>query len=406
MEPGPSPTLPLLGSIVLGDYQRPDASLRQEVAAVRALLLYADAVDLTSLVLAGLEGKASDIDERRALIAAAEVGEGAQGGLPVGFLQEHPGNEREVIREWKARYEAGDFDGAVRRSELLRAIDAQVLNLGSDWRHGCPWAPLAELAIMASGAEAAFNSSAIPLLDYPTWLFLWLSRQGRAKRLGLPEQRQSPREANAANEAALARFLVGRIEAFPTASIDVILDVRRRLGPALVRFRSAVLAASCELPPIDNAGPDERELAAVYRRLIAPELQRLDEELDDLGARAALRRGVGSMVATFGVLAGAAATVRELSAAAAIPVTQGIRDEIVTRRQLQRRRRDSPFFFSSRNQLHAGIPSGSGNQNLDLAAAPSSVSLKSTVSPGNDRPAWLGETKCRSSMDAPAHRSR
>ena len=99
--------------------------------------------------------------------------------------------------------------------------------------------------------------------------------------------------------------MVSSVEAFPSATMDVILDVRRQLRAPLIRFRAALVAASEELAanPLD---PDafRLETQSIWHRVVQPALQELDEMASDLKLRATLRRDLPAGVAVSGDLGG------------------------------------------------------------------------------------------------------
>ena len=82
-------------------------------------------------------------------------------------------------------------------------------------------------------------------------------------------------------EAALATKLIAHLEAFPTAPMDVIPDVRARLKPQLARFRSVVAELANEMDLDPDGGADE-SLRRIYRRHVTPALQELDDGLTEL----------------------------------------------------------------------------------------------------------------------------
>lgn len=95
-------------------------------------------------------------------------------------------------------------------------------------------------------------------------------------------------------EGAIAFSLLGQLEAFPDASIDVILDVRERLAGPRKHFRAAVAETARRLA---DAGTSTDELPEVVAQLRAKEidsaLQNIRESLDSLKVRRTLQR-VGS----------------------------------------------------------------------------------------------------------------
>lgn len=96
-----------------------------------------------------------------------------------------------------------------------------------------------------------------------------------------------------AAEAGIAGRLIGQLEAFPDAEMDVVLDVRRQLQTPLIRFRAALADAGSQFA---TAGWDEafaREVDDLYRREVAPALLDVREAIDELGVRPTLLRAAG-----------------------------------------------------------------------------------------------------------------
>jgi hypothetical protein len=147
--------------------------------------------------------------------------------------------------------------------------------------------------------------------------------------------------------AKAGHALVASLEAFPMASMDVVLDVRERLKPAVVRFRAALADAASGLQDAGEADfiPALEELRV---RKVAPAVLDIEESLDDLGARPTLLRGWPP--AATGVIALSAAVAfqaPELTQLAA--VTAGLStafvNELTVRAKAARERRKNSFFL-------------------------------------------------------------
>jgi hypothetical protein len=130
--------------------------------------------------------------------------------------------------------------------------------------------------------------------------------------------------AAAAWESVLATQLIGTLEGFPDADMDVVLDVRERISGSRTAFRAALAEAAKDL---GNAAFDDAGIAAAVRdvrvRVVDAALAELNEDLESLRVRRWLLRAVGNAdvlaaVATFalvlstpfgGPLLGASATL-------------------------------------------------------------------------------------------------
>lgn len=163
-----------------------------------------------------------------------------------------------------------------------------------------------------------------------------------------------PHVARAA-EVGIAGRLIGGLEAFPDADMDVILDVRERLQTPLVRFRSALAQASTEFA---SAAWDEsfaRDVDDLYRRKVAPALLEVEEALSDLGVRATLLRlssgkeAVAAVAATLGLAAAGDISNADLPAllygAPAIAATVAGAAEALQRRPIRRAAERNAFYF-------------------------------------------------------------
>ena len=157
--------------------------------------------------------------------------------------------------------------------------------------------------------------------------------------------------ATSFREVGLAQALVVSLESFPMADMDVVLDVRERLKPTLSRFRAAMASAAKEL---DELPTDWNFAAAVEElriRSIAPALQDIEDELDQLDARHTLLRGWPKVAAgTIGLAAASAVKAPDLAQLA--PVLAGasiaFTTELAKRDEFKRLRGRNQFFF-----LHA-----------------------------------------------------
>lgn len=126
------------------------------------------------------------------------------------------------------------------------------------------------------------SSETYPLFDDATGAVL--------QRMIAGEAHADP-EWTQARHIGLASELVLHLEAFPRASMDVILDVRGQLQKPLRRFRAAVaeFAHQLEYVPVDKTF--RVEVRALYVRVLEPELHDIRESIENLGVRPTLLRG-------------------------------------------------------------------------------------------------------------------
>ena len=156
-------------------------------------------------------------------------------------------------------------------------------------------------------------------------------------------------------EGQIAVSLLGELEAFPHAPMDVILDVRERLGDSVIHFRAAIAQAASE---IDGAARTATELDGaifdVRRTVVDDALQRIREDLTDLGVRRTLLRltkdkfavtSVGATLAMALGTGGGPAVQALLSGAAGAPLIAAAAAEVSARDTLRAEVRTRPYWL-------------------------------------------------------------
>jgi hypothetical protein len=161
----------------------------------------------------------------------------------------------------------------------------------------------------------------------------------------------------------IAQALVVSLESFPMASMDVVLDVRERLRPALGRFRAAVAEAARELDEFPADAGFAVAVEDLRVRKVGPALQNIKEELEDISARPTLLRGWPKVaVGTIGLTAAAAVKAPELAQVAPLlaGVSAAFTTELTERAKLKRGRERNQFFFlhTAEAYLSEGIDDG------------------------------------------------
>jgi hypothetical protein len=344
--------------------------LSQETMLVKAALLYADQVTLASpkaLLLSNAAAFGTG-SRRERLDATIEL----LGALPEGEryaqlyidLRAHRHSlsptQRYELQEFERQIEttAGavslEVDDLLTQAgmgELSLAIAAGVVRIhplvadGSSEGEDFADALIARIADLLASMVAP-SSNVFPLFD---------DGAGDLIQSMISEGRLSAPNPSRAVEAGIASRLVGTLEAFPEAEIDVILDVRRRLAVPLVRFRSAMASASAEFASAAWDETFDDEIDDLYRRLVAPSLLEVDEALEELGVKPTLLRvasrkeAVRVVVATLGLAAAAGhslhglpALVYGLPGAAIINETAA---EALERRRTRRLAEQNAFYF-------------------------------------------------------------
>jgi hypothetical protein len=153
----------------------------------------------------------------------------------------------------------------------------------------------------------------------------------------------------------LATSLIGELEAFPDAEMDVVLDVRDRIADSRAYFRGAISELTRELSAATDLEADLSPLLAdLRRRVIDPALQRIRDDLTDLGVRRTLLRlasdrlaatSVGSALAMAAGLGGSAALHALLSGAIGAPLLAAAAREAQHRVSVSDEVRARPYWF-------------------------------------------------------------
>lgn len=152
-----------------------------------------------------------------------------------------------------------------------------------------------------------------------------------------------------AAEIGVARALIANLEAFPQASMDVVLDVRGRLQEPLIRFRAAMDELSRETRETPLGPAFESEVRRLYRLRVEPALLDLRELMDELGVRPTLARGAASGLpeALFSFFVGAAVGAPDwvkLGSAGGLTVA-AVAKEFLKRREVIASARSNEVFF-------------------------------------------------------------
>lgn len=222
------------------------------------------------------------------------------------------------------------------RSELDRAQQAGLLDL--DALEGeAPSMDFDRLVVRRLREKLA--DARFPLFDWRGWAIATNSNEKAT-----PGERTSTKTSQGL-EVALAARLLGRLEAFPFAPMDEILDLRERLTDSRVRFHAAVIKAAEELEHVTSYEDLDNETQQLYRRDIAPAIAELDESVQDVGARAALRRAGVALTASLGVAGVGALTTSEVVGGAVVPLGMAAAQEWKHRTEAEQKCRQNGYFF-------------------------------------------------------------
>ncbi len=278
-------------------------SLSLETEMTKAALLYADKVTIASPRASMLSAFASLTlgDERQQMRTLAQLAGVLPGGEVIPGLVEHLLSRKHYSRE--ELLALGQLRGSAR--ELERVVERQLEEAGA-----AELAPAIEsgvveidlLGVDEMGEEGEFDivlehltslmertvsssSTSHPLFDSTASGYLKALIDG-----GIVEDVA----LGPATEIGVARALITNLEAFPQASMDVVLDVRERLRDPLIRFRAAMGTMSRETRETPLGPAFESEIRRLYMLRVEPSLLEIRELMDELGVRPTLARGTAS----------------------------------------------------------------------------------------------------------------
>lgn len=362
------------------------ADLAREAEIVKAALLYADHVTLTSpkaaLLQAAfdlldgpervrqdrlLELAAALMDPHSAALMATLKGRPGRPRTPAqialdqqmrAHLRPHLGEVEKVIDGFRSAPGVSD----VRRAQAAGALSLNTLGLqpvptiidslmlaSGDRKRGQSRIDIADRLLKEITRSVAPAATSYPMFD----------EQAGGLLGSMIEEGMLPGvDLKPATHAHLAGHLIGSLEAFPDAEVDEILDVRRALADPLIRFRGAVTAMTRDLDSTPLDARFAHSADEVYRERVAPELLALEESFregrvrEQLGRQVTagaglpgLKRAVAMGFAAYAVLP----EITVMAGAAGIGVADAMSDlaaAILKRRQeLAGQRRTNKFLF-------------------------------------------------------------
>lgn len=218
--------------------------------------------------------------------------------------------------------------------ELLLAVEAGLVQVDEGASFETLWWPLLDESLAVSG---------VPVMEVSDEAFFSGVKSGGSG--GTPT-----------SEGVLASTLIGQLEAFPEATMDVVLDVRERLTAARVRFRAAMSSTNRDLrDAISDGATMEQAIAEFRRREVDPALEDLRDELAALGARDSLLRVasntgvVASALAGMSIVAGGVMGIVDvpalLAAVTGAPLVSAASKEALARIEVSRRAEASPYWL-------------------------------------------------------------
>lgn len=338
--------------------------MTDEVALVKAALLYADRVTLASpkaVLFASLASYLVAPPTERSEALMEIVAGLPDGAGPVAIWralrQKKHRTAAEIIalKRMEKQLEASGLEMVAKIEEMLeeakagelaRAMEEGVLKLdplGAD-RVSEPFSTKAitEAVVTLIGQVLGPDSQSYPMFSQLT---------GGLARAMVREDKIAGADLAPATQAHVAGRFISALEAFPDASMDVVLDARGRLRGPLRRFRAGVTRLSRELRDISALDPRfERASADLYREHVAPALQEMDELAREMGLLTALRRASPTAardvaVATMALAVSTGAGVVDLATLAAGATGDLIGRAALRQRQLRGQRDKNEFVF-------------------------------------------------------------
>lgn len=347
-----------------------ELDLRHETELVKSALLYADRVTLASpkvALMASIAGFAT-LDRRKRIDAMAELIGVLDTGQDAVRLysdlrrrrQRLSPHERKLLAGMESRLDSSSQDVMAQVDQLLEQAGAgelaRALELGLVELHGlgveqADARNLTDVVIEAL-ADVLAESVGAAARTFP----LFDNDAGDLMRAMVAEGKVvEPRTARSKEAGAAGRLIAG-IDAFPSAAMDDLIDVRQQLARPLTRFRAALAKVTAEFESAAWEDDFEREVEDLYRQEVAPALLDVEEALGELGARPTLLRlasskeSVAAVAAGLGVAAASAVGYADLPAivygmpGAPLLLAAGA-DEARHRRDARRSAAQNSFYF-------------------------------------------------------------
>jgi hypothetical protein len=281
--------------ITIGSYPSQEISLETDLRLVKAALLYADKVKLCSLtssmMLTLVTLKESDLqqhlemlevlippmsaDQDQAKVLVEQLRHAKQ------ILYKEKPTKRELLQRAQIRPKLSQM-----RSNLKEIAEKMLRDAGMDSLTGAIQSGLLELHTFHAGdtwdsksmtnefvnvlSTAISTGSTYPLFDDQT---------GNLVNLGVQAGQITVSEAGVTRgkHCGLASRLLERLPLFDEASVSEILDIRRELEVALVRFRSVMIKFSEQIKTAAWDADFSFEAEQVFQRDVEPAILDIEE---------------------------------------------------------------------------------------------------------------------------------
>jgi hypothetical protein len=274
--------------ITVGVHPQSDLNLAHDLALLKAALLYADKVKLCSATatLLILAAQIPTLNDDQLLEMVREVAK------IQGTVEQFDGNltiyKRLRSKKHRTRQELilyhtqkSHFDRT--RKELSGTIEKMAQAAGADGLVTALQSNLVELQpfsdtktdvmvheFVAAIGAAILSGESYPLLDDQT---------GNLIRFAIQEGKIQPSEAQIARgkHVGLSADLLQRLPLFEAASVDEVLDIRRDLAQALIRFRAAIIDYSEHVKSAIWDADFKPEAEQLFHQKVAPAVLEIEE---------------------------------------------------------------------------------------------------------------------------------
>lgn len=229
------------------------------------------------------------------------------------------------------------------QTSVAALVEAHLKGNGN-WLSGVDIADVL-VEFLEQASEAVQARTTYPLLDAPTAEFV-----AAVEGAGFAEI--STTAADRGRYSGLAGDLLRRLPLFKLARIDEVLDIRRDLRVPLLGFRQAVAEFAREVRSAAWQRGFAEESEALFREKVEPEVEKIEHAVREnssyaeLGRRVLRHGGTGVVSGVFGGFLASASSLTEVSSAALLggmggPLTQAFLDKHRRLRELE----DNQLYF-------------------------------------------------------------
>lgn len=237
----------------------------------------------------------------------------------------------------------------------VEAIVEAHLTGGGNWLSGVNIADVL-IEFLEQTSEAIISGTTYPLLDAPTAEFV-------AAAEGTGFTQFSTNAAARGRHSGLASDLLRRLPLFERATIDEVLDIRRELRGPLLGFRLAVANFAREVRSAAWQEGFAEEAEALFREKVEPEVEKIENAVKEnssyaeIGRRVIKHGGAGLAGGAVGGFLASASSLADVSAAALLggvggPTVKALLEKRQRVRQLQENQ--LYFYYAAGNTLGGG----------------------------------------------------